>query len=257
MAKHHILKRVALAPQRGPAFLVCCKPLSLGLQHLGSSRRTLWWPQPTAWGDGHSHLALSQAASLLWWLVQFSTALKLLITELGSSTRAFHSCSPCGLMQHAFLEEQMVYHVESYCIFVSPVCIYLCRSSSSSFFIRYAYRPSAELGISTGFVLDIFNFIFVYECSILHWVGCALWSFREQNFTIWIEISSKTARGKKHFPLRSKKIFKRKYQYFLKQALYSLKYHLVFKSVDVFSVSNLWVFLIDIIWSIWVKMLFP
>lgn len=62
----------------------------------------------------------------------------------------------------------MVYCVESYCIFVSLVCIYFCRSSSSSLFLRCAYRASAELGISTGFALDIFNIIFVCECSILH-----------------------------------------------------------------------------------------
>lgn len=53
-----------------------------------------------------------------------------------------------------------------------------------------------------------------------------------------LKLVQNTARGKKHFPLRSKKIFKIKSQC-LKQALYLLKYSLFFKSVDVFSVSNL------------------
>lgn len=56
---------------------------------------------------------------------------------------------------------------------------------------------SAELGIGIGFVFDVLVFIFVYVCSILHWVVCAFWRFSEQIFVIWIEISSKHCKGKK------------------------------------------------------------
>lgn len=197
MAKHHNLNQLALTPQHCPALLLCSNPLTLGLQDPGSSEDIVAARVPLSpWDRG--------TVSCQWvsrrlppccggWY-GFPQLLKLLIAALGSSTRAFHSCSPCGLLQHGFLVEQMVHYVESYCIFVSLFFIYLFRCLS--FFFKWAYRLSAELGIGIGFAFDILIFIFVYMCSILHWVVCAFWSFSEQIFVIW-KISSRYCKGKK------------------------------------------------------------
>lgn len=106
MAKHHNLKQLALAPQCCPALLVCCKPLTLGLQDPGSSPRTSWQPgspQPAGpGGTASSHWTRRRLPSYCGGWYGFPQLQKLLITALGSSTRAFHSCSPCGLLQHGF-----------------------------------------------------------------------------------------------------------------------------------------------------------
>lgn len=51
-----------------------------------------------------------------------------------------------------------------------------------------------------------------------------------------LKLVQNTARGRKHFSLKSKKIFKTRSQYLLNVLT---EVDLVFKSVDVFSVSNL------------------
>lgn len=121
-------KQLTLASQRFPVLLVhvnfwpcVCK-----------IRATLWGrcgqpgsPQPMGHGMVSSHRACLRLLPYCGGWYGFPLLLKLLITALGSSTRAFHSCSPCGLLQHGFLVEQMGYYVESYCIFVSLIFIYL------------------------------------------------------------------------------------------------------------------------------------
>lgn len=212
MVKHHNLNQLALAPQHCPALLVCSKPLIRGLQDLGSSEDIVTSRvPPSLWDRGmvSCQWASRRLPSCCGGWYGFPQLLKLLIAALGSSTRAFHSCSPCGLLQHGFLVEQMVHYVESYCIFVSLIFIYLfrCLSFLFLFFFKWAYSFSAELGIGIGIgcAFDILIFIFVYMCSILHWVVCALWSYSEQIFVIWIEISSWYCKGKKAYERRSLK----------------------------------------------------
>lgn len=207
MSKHHNPKQLALASQRFPALLVHANlwPWVCKIQ------ATLWGrcgrpgsPQPMGHGMVSSHWACLRLPPYCGGWYGFPLLLKLLITALGSSTRAFHSCSPCGLLQHGFLVEQMGYYVESYCIFVSLI-FFLFISLFVFFFFKWVYSISRKLGIGIGFAFDILNFIFVHSCSILHWLACAFWNFSGRIFIIWIEISSKYCKGKKAYERRSLK----------------------------------------------------
>lgn len=110
----------------------------------------------------------------------FPQLLKLLIAAFGSPTRAFHSCSPCGLLQHGFLVEQMAYCVESYCIFVSLIFIYSFHCLPFSpppppfFFPWEAYSVIAEFGIAVQFIFVILIFTSVCVRSILQSSACFL-----------------------------------------------------------------------------------
>jgi len=87
---------------------------------------------------------------------------------LGSFTRALHSCSPHGLLQHVFfcgtdgiLRRKLLYFcITDFYLFIS-LFVFL-------FFLKWAYNISAELGIGIGFAFDMLIFIFLYVCSILH-----------------------------------------------------------------------------------------